>query len=71
MTVGLMRPVFPYSWTYLALAKHYRGQHDAEFWQAYDPTLTLIVYCAQSQKKPNEINGLTWIFRQIPRYIDS
>jgi hypothetical protein len=31
-----LRPTFPYTWTYLALAKHYRGQHDTEFWAAYD-----------------------------------
>jgi hypothetical protein len=30
-----MRPTFPYTWAYLALAKHYRDQHDAEFFAAY------------------------------------
>lgn len=32
----VLRPTFPYSWTYLALAKHLRDQHDAEFWSAFD-----------------------------------
>lgn len=31
-----LRPTFPYTWAYLALSKHYRGQHDDEFWSAYD-----------------------------------
>ena len=31
-----MRPTFPYTWTYLALSKHYRGKHDDEFLAAYD-----------------------------------
>ncbi len=36
-----LRPTFPYSWTHLALAKHYLGQHDDEFWAAYDHALGL------------------------------
>jgi hypothetical protein len=35
----LMRPTFPYSWTYLALAKHLQGQQDAVFWLAFDKAL--------------------------------
>lgn len=31
-----LRPTFPYTWTYLGLAKHYRGKHDEEFFTAYD-----------------------------------
>ncbi len=31
-----LRPTFPYTWTYLAQAKHYRGKHDDEFLAAYD-----------------------------------
>jgi hypothetical protein len=31
-----LRPTFPYTWTYLALAKHYRAMHDDEFFAAYD-----------------------------------
>ena len=34
-----LRPTFPYSWTYLALSKHYLDQHDDEFWAAYDHAL--------------------------------
>ena len=34
-----LRPTFPYSWTYLALAKHLRGQDDAEMWLAFDKGL--------------------------------
>lgn len=35
----VQRPTFPYSWTYLALAKHLQGQQDAEFWLAFDKAL--------------------------------
>lgn len=31
-----LRPTFPYTWGYLALGKHYRGENDAELWAAYD-----------------------------------
>ncbi len=31
-----LRPTFAYTWTHLALSKHYRGQYDAEFLAAYD-----------------------------------
>lgn len=34
-----LRPTFPYSWAYLALAKHLRGERDAEFWLAFDKAL--------------------------------
>lgn len=34
-----LRPTFPYSWTYLALSKHLRDQHDEEFWSAFDRAL--------------------------------
>lgn len=35
----VFRPTFPYSWTYLALAKNFREQHDDEFWNAFDKAL--------------------------------
>lgn len=31
-----LRPTFPYSWTYLALALHLHDRHDEEFWAAFD-----------------------------------
>ena len=34
-----LRPTFPYTWAHFALAKHLRGEHDAEFWRAYDKAL--------------------------------
>lgn len=34
-----LRPTFPYSWAYLALAKQLRGERDAEFWLAFDKAL--------------------------------
>jgi hypothetical protein len=34
-----LRPTFPYSWAYLALAKHLQHHHDAEFWLAFDKAL--------------------------------
>ncbi len=30
------RPTFPYTWAYLALAKHLKGANDAELWFAFD-----------------------------------
>ncbi len=38
-TACALRPTFPYTWAYLALAKHYRGQYDDEFWAAFDHSL--------------------------------
>lgn len=38
-TATQLRPTFPYSWAYLALAKHLRGVHDAELWRAFDKSL--------------------------------
>jgi hypothetical protein len=35
-TACALRPTFPYTWVNLALAKHARGHHDAEFLAAYD-----------------------------------
>ena len=34
-----LRPTFPYSWVYLALAKHQKGENDAELWLAFDKAL--------------------------------
>lgn len=34
-----MRPTFPYSWAYLALAKQLKGEQDPEFWVAFDRAL--------------------------------
>lgn len=34
-----LRPTFPYSWVYLALAKHKKGEQDAEYWVAFDKAL--------------------------------
>lgn len=34
-----LRLSFPYTWAHLALAKHYRGQHDSEMWQAFDQSM--------------------------------
>lgn len=34
-----LRPTFPYSWVYLALAKHQMGEQDPEFWLAFDKAL--------------------------------
>jgi hypothetical protein len=31
-----VRPTFPFTWVHLALAKHFRGQHDAEFVNAFE-----------------------------------
>jgi hypothetical protein len=31
-----LRPTFPFTWVHLALAKHFRGQHDAEFLNAFE-----------------------------------
>lgn len=34
-----LRPTYPYSWAYLALAKHFAGENDAELWQSFDKAL--------------------------------
>jgi hypothetical protein len=34
-----LRPMFPYGWAHLALAKHYVGEADAELWTAFDKAL--------------------------------
>lgn len=34
-----LRPTFPYSWVYLALAKYKKGEKDAEYWLAFDKAL--------------------------------
>lgn len=34
-----LRPTFPYTWAYLALAKQLRGERDEEFWVAFDKAL--------------------------------
>ena len=44
-----LRPTFPYSWAYLALAKHFQGQQDAEFWNAFDKSLHYGIYVAGVQ----------------------
>lgn len=38
-TASNLRPTFPYSWVYLALAKHTKGERDEEFWLAFDKAL--------------------------------
>lgn len=38
-TASSLRPTFPYSWVYLALAKHTQGERDTEFWLAFDKAL--------------------------------
>ncbi len=35
-TACALRPTFPYTWVYFAMAKHARGHHDGEFLAAYD-----------------------------------
>lgn len=35
-----LRPMFPYGWANLALAKHHADQNDAEMWAAFDKALT-------------------------------
>jgi hypothetical protein len=35
----VLRPTFPFSWAYLAMAKDLRGQDDAELWLAFDKAL--------------------------------
>lgn len=32
----VLRPTFPYTWAYLALAKHLKGETDTELWSAFD-----------------------------------
>jgi len=36
---SVLRPTFPYTWAYLALAKHFKGEADPELWLAFDKAL--------------------------------
>jgi hypothetical protein len=38
-TAAQLRPTFPYSWAYLAMAKELRGQPDDEMWLAFDKAM--------------------------------
>jgi len=38
-TATRLRPTFPHSWAYLAWSKNLRGEHDSEFWLAFDKAL--------------------------------
>ena len=35
----VLRPTFPYTWAYLALAKQLKGETDSELWSSFDKTL--------------------------------
>lgn len=37
---AVLRPMFPYGWAHLALAKHYAHEADTELWSAYDKAYT-------------------------------
>jgi hypothetical protein len=39
-TAARLRPLFPYGWANLALAKHHAGEADAEMWHAFDRAMT-------------------------------
>jgi hypothetical protein len=55
-TAAQLRPTFPFSWSYLAMAKELRGEQDTELWLAFDKALrfgntessvrTVLVYIA-------------------------
>lgn len=36
---AVLRPMFPYGWGHLALARHYRGDAEAEIWFAFDKAM--------------------------------
>ena len=38
-TAARLRPLFPYGWANLALAKHHAGEADAEMWHAFDQAM--------------------------------
>jgi hypothetical protein len=38
-TATVLRPTFPYTWAYLALAKQLKGEADGELWSAFDKAL--------------------------------
>ncbi|MFZ1607898.1 MAG: hypothetical protein WAT63_11585 [Rhodoferax sp.] len=55
-----LRPTFPYSLTYLALAKHLREQHDEEFWSAFDHAMQYGQTEAALQSPLAEIGFANW-----------
>ena len=38
-TAARLRPLFPYGWANLALARHYAGEGGAEMWHAFDQAM--------------------------------
>lgn len=38
-SAAVLRPMFPYGWSHLALARHYRGDAEAEIWPAFDKAM--------------------------------
>ena len=67
-----LRPTFPYSWAYIALAKHLKGHQDAEFWVAFDkalrygsfaegvqPVLAKLAFAQWTKLAPQRRKGIT------------
>lgn len=55
-----LRPTFPYTWAQLALAKHQRGQDDAELWTAFDQALRYGFAEATLQPSLTDIALMRW-----------
>jgi hypothetical protein len=79
----LARPGFAYSWAYLALAKHLKGEMDSELWSAFDkavryghneagvqPAIAQVAFGHWSELSPERKNQLTAMLaaaRPVPR----
>lgn len=62
-----LRPTFPYTWSYLALAKHLKGDHDDELWHAFDRALHYGHSEAGAQPAMAEVAFAHWATLSVER----
>jgi tetratricopeptide (TPR) repeat protein len=62
-----LRPTFPYTWSYLALAKHLKGDHDDELWHAFDQALRYGHNEAGAQPAMAEVAFAHWATLSVER----
>lgn len=55
-----LRPTFPYTWAYLALAKHLKDEDDAELWRAFDKAMQYGRYETGAQPAIAQVAFARW-----------
>jgi hypothetical protein len=78
-TAATLRPMFPYDWANLALAKHSAGENDDELWAAFDKALAYgrnespvqrmlaeIAFANWSTLDPQRAAAITAMVRETP-----